>query len=88
MLGRSFYGRDFVSLVARATERLFNATNRPGADSGGLCGGPSSVASGYIENLERDPEIVYFKRVGERRLIPGCTRAAGSSRASCPGRRL
>jgi ribosomal protein S18 acetylase RimI-like enzyme len=50
------------------TEKLFTSTNRSNTAMQALCEKLGFVESGYIENLdEGDPEIVYFKSVGERR---------------------
>ena len=48
------------------TEKLFTSTNQSNIPMQRLCEALGFVRSGWIENLdEGDPELVYFKRVGE-----------------------
>lgn len=49
------------------TEKLFTSTNRSNTDMQQVLKKLGFVESGYIENLdEGDPELVYFKHIGER----------------------
>lgn len=46
------------------TEKLFTSTNESNKVMQNVCGSLGFIRSGMIENLdERDPEIVYFKRI-------------------------
>lgn len=49
------------------TEKFFTSTNQSNLPMQRLCEALGFVRSGWIDNLdEGDPEIVYFKRVGEK----------------------
>ncbi len=49
------------------TEKFFTSTNQSNIPMQRLCESLGFVRSGWIENLdEGDPEIIYFKRVGDK----------------------
>lgn len=49
------------------TEKLFTSTNESNVQMQRLCNSLGFIKSGWIDNLdEGDPEVVYFKRVGNR----------------------
>jgi GNAT superfamily N-acetyltransferase len=51
------------------TEKLFTSTNQSNIPMQQLCEALGFVRSGWIENLdEGDPEIIYFKRVGDKMI--------------------